>query len=343
MNYYMHVNREEIQFDFVYFIESEASYADEICALGGRMYQIPKPGFSIQSQKALWRFFQQYGANYVWLHNHETYLTMFLYPLAKKCGIQHVAVHAHLTQYSDKKISAIRNRFLCMPIKYLPVSKIACSKAAAQFLYGTEENIYIMRNMVDAEQYAYDVTKREEIRQQYEIPGNTFVVGHIGRLETQKNHKFLIMLFAQFYCNNPNSRLLLVGSGTLKQEIQAFVKELQIEQAVIFAGQQTDMQAYLSAMDVFVLPSLFEGLPMVALEAQANGLQCILADTITQETAMTDQVEFCDLEDLGMWNVALQKIESTVGCQRMVRKKEGQNMNLTEQAKQLERYYNKER
>lgn len=343
MNYYTHIDREHIQFDFLYFIESEDSYVEEICALGGCTYQIPKPGFSIQSQKRLWKFFQQYGSKYDWLHNHESYLTLFLYCLAKKYGIKHVAVHAHLTEYSDKKISAIRNRVLCMPIRYLSVNKIACSMAAAQFMYGTEQNVYIMQNIVNMKQYAYDASKRDEIRQHYMIPNSAFVIGHAGRLEVQKNHKFLIQIFAQFYSENPNSRLLLVGSGTLEQEVRAFVKEKQMEQAVIFAGQQTDMQAYLSAMDVFVLPSLFEGLPMVALEAQANGLYCILSDTITKETAITDNVRFCTLHSVDQWIATLREVVQIDIHSREQTTNLYRKMCLTEQAKTLEQYYSKER
>jgi len=343
MNYYTHINRERIQFDFVYFIESDASYIDEIHALGGNMYLIPKPGSTLQSIKALKHFFQQYGANYTWLHNHENYLTVFLYPLAKKYGIQHIAVHAHLTKYSDKKLSAIRNRLLCMPIRYLPVNKIACSKATAQFLYGTEQDVYIMQNMVDADQYVYDAEKRNEIRKQYHLSEEQFVIGHVGRFEAQKNHKFLIELFAEFYRENPDSRLLLVGSGVLETEIRTLVKEKHLEQAVIFAGQQADMQGYLSAMDVFVLPSLFEGLPMVALEAQANGLQCILADTITVETSLSDAAQYCSLNNIEQWKVALQNIKQNDRCTRDLTDALYNKMNFTELAKQLAQYYTNER
>lgn len=339
MNYYAHINREQIQFDFVYFVESEDSYIDEIHALGGNTYLIPKPGSSLQSIKALHRFFKQYGTNYTWLHNHENYLTVFLYPLAKKYGIQHIAVHAHLTKYSDKKLSAIRNRLLCMPIRYLPVNKIACSKAAARFLYGTEQEVYIMQNMVDADQYTYDAEKRNRIRKQYHLSEEQFVIGHIGRFEAQKNHKFLIELFAEFYRENPDSRLLLVGSGVLETEIRTLVKEKQLKQAVIFAGQQADMQGYLSAMDVFVLPSLFEGLPMVALEAQANGLQCVLADTITKETALSDAVQYCRVDDTKLWIELLRDKKSNYLYSRVLTNEVNEKLKISAYSRKLEQYY----
>ena len=343
MNYYAHINREKIQFDFVYFVESEDSYADEIHVLGGKTYYIPKPGSSLQSIKALQQFFKEHGADYTWLHNHENYLTVFLYPLAKKYGIKNIAVHAHLTRYSDKKLSAIRNRVLCAPIKRLQINKVACSKAAARFLYGTEQDVYIMLNMVDANKYLYSAEKRNMVRTEYNISDDVFAVGHVGRLETQKNHKFLLEMFAVFHKNNPDSKLLLVGSGGLESEIRTLAKNLQIEQAVIFAGQQTDMQAYLSAMDVFVLPSLFEGLPMVAVEAQANGLKCILADTITKETALSDAVTFCTLDDIMQWMDALQKVKINDLPRQALTDALCNKMNLTVLAEQLEQYYTNER
>ncbi len=339
MNYYTNMNRQHVQFDFLYFIESEDSYADEIHAMGGRTYYIPKPGISLKAWRALVCFFQQHGAAYQWLHNHENYLTVFLYPLAKMCGIRNIAVHAHLTQYSDKKLSALRNRILCLPLKFLPIQKVACSKVAADFLYGSSRNVYIMRNMVDARQYAYDETKRLEIRCRLNMADEIFVIGHVGRFEPQKNHRFLIELFEQFYHTVPDSRLLLVGSGVLEQEIKGLVLEKKLEQNVIFAGQQTNIADYLSAMDVFVLSSLFEGLPMVALEAQANGLPCVLADTITTETAVTANVWFYSLNNRNEWLNRLQIVNNTKNRQRILSEQDNQKMNMAALVEKLEQYY----
>lgn len=339
MNYYTNINRQHVQFDFLYFIESEDSYADEIHAMGGKTYYIPKPGISLKTWHALACFFQQHGASYRWLHNHENYLTVFLYPLAKIYGIENIVVHAHLTRYSDKKLSALRNRILCLPLKFLPIQKVACSKAAADFLYGSSQNVYIMRNMVDTRQYAYDKTKRFEIRRRLNIADESFVIGHVGRFEPQKNHRFLIELFERFHQTTSDSKLLLVGSGTLEQEIKDLVLEKKLEQAVIFAGQQTNIADYLSAMDVFVLPSLFEGLPMVALEAQANGLPCVLTDTITKETAVTSNIWFYSLNNRNAWLNKLWIIKNQKSWQRTLAEQNSQKMNLAVLVGKLEQYY----
>lgn len=338
MNYYKKIDREKIQFDFLYFIESDDSYRDDIISLGGTVYLISKPGTSFHSLKELCHFFQQYGKSYVWLHNHESYLTALLYPLAKYYGISNIIVHAHLTKYSDKPLSAIRNAVLCLPLKVLPVKKMACSKAAGDFLYGKKAPVYVLRNLIDYTQYVYDAGQREKIRCELRIQ-DAFVIGHVGRFQKQKNHRFLIELFAAFYKDYPDSRLLLVGDGPLELEIRNLVQEKHLEDAVIFAGMQKDIMAYLSAMDVFLLPSLFEGLPMVALEAQANGLFCILADTITEETAISDQVQFCSLEDKQAWLAWLRKENTHFGYDRELSEYVKETMNLFSEARKLEQYY----
>ncbi len=342
MSYYTHINRDHLQFDFLYFLESEESYINEIHAMGGRTFYISKPTVSFHTCKSLLHFFKEHGSEYEWLHNHENYLTVFLYPFAKKYGIKHIAVHAHLTQYSDKKRSAVRNSIFCFPLAFLPIKRVACSRAAALFLFGNRDDVYIMRNMIETKQFAYHETERNAVRETLYIPNDAFVLGHIGRFELQKNHRFLIELFEQISDRIPGSRLLLVGSGSLEKEIKVFVGEKKLEQSVIFAGQQANIAGYLSAMDVFLLPSLFEGLPMVALEAQANGLPCILATTITKETAITEKVQFCSLDEMESWLAIIQKINIQKGLERNLTEQDYEKMNLEQLAKNLERYYEME-
>lgn len=341
MNYYYKIDRDKVQFDFLYFVKSDDSYQNEIIALGGNVYFVSRPSISFHSLKELYHFFQQHGREYIWLHNHESYLTVLLYPLAKYFGISDVIVHAHLTKYSDKLLSAIRNAILCAPLKILPVKKMACSQAAADFLYGKKQPVYILRNLVDCRQYTYDAERREKLRCALGLQ-DTFVIGHVGRFQKQKNHRFLIELFAVFYQEHPDSRLLLVGDGPLESEIQNMVQEKQLESVVFFVGAQKDIVSYLSGMDVFLLPSLFEGLPMVALEAQANGLECILADTITEEVALSEKVQFCSLKDKKGWLETLNDIKTMGYCNRVLSMEEQQMLNLMESAKSLVQYYETE-
>lgn len=338
MNYYTHINRNDLQFDFLYFIESEDSYQPDIYALGGRTHCIPKPGVSVKAIHALCQFFRLHGSEYDWLHNHESYLTALLYPIARHYGLSKVVVHAHLTKYSDKKLSALRNYILCLPLRFLPVKKMACSKAAADFLYADTQDVYILHNMIDCAAYAYQTEQRVLLRKRFHMQ-EQFVIGHVGRFEKQKNHKFLIEVFAAFVQEYPDSRLLLVGSGNLESATRKLVQEKHLENAVIFAGMQKDIVAYLSAMDVFVLPSIFEGLPMVALEAQANGLPCILSDTITKETALSEQVQFCALNNIAAWKDALVKIKKKRCGERQLTAEIQKKMDLANAADQLAHYY----
>ena len=199
--------------------------------------------------------------------------------------------------------------------------------------------MFILFNMVDAELYAYSTEKQETVRKKYNIAEDAFVIGHAGRFAPVKNHAFLLEVFAKFHETHPNAILMLVGSGPLKEEIEVLVTEKHLDNAVVLTGQQTDMQAYLSAMDVFVLPSLFEGLPMVALEAQANGLQCILADNITPEAALSEKVQFCSIAGAEFWQNALQQVEKTTPYNRGLSNELYNKMNLTTQSTMLEQYY----
>lgn len=337
MNYYMHINRERIQFDFLYFTKAEESYQTEIESLGGRTFYIEKPRVSFSSWKELEHFFCINHKEYAWVHNHECYFSIFLYTLVKKYGIRNMSVHSHLTQYSDKPVSAVRNWLLCKPITHLPIKRMACSQAAADFLYGEDSDAFVLKNKIPYEKYVFAQQSREELRKLLSIE-NSLVLGHIGRFVKQKNHSLLFLIFKEVLKYIPDAKLLLVGDGPLEQEMHVFAETLGITDDIIFAGKQKDVVPYLNAMDVFLLPSLFEGLPMVALEAQANGLHCVLSDTITQETASTERVTFCSIEEPKMWVEIILNINHDIS-ERILTEEDKVRMSIEEDAKKLERYY----
>lgn len=290
MNYYRHIDRDKVQFDFLHFIACEDSYMDEIRELGGKIYCIDKPGSSFQSIKQLNSFFRLHAGEYTWLHNHEVYLTFLLRPIAKRYGLEKFIVHCHATKYSDKTLNAARNRILCLPIRLMKVERFACSEAAGKFLYGEKMlkagKVFIMHNAIDCEKFRFRPEVRERLRKEMGLEGK-FVIGHVGRFERQKNHEFLIEVFAEVHKKNENSVLLLIGDGSLKDPIRQKVIVLNLEEYVFFLGQRDDVADLLQTMDVFVLPSLYEGFPVSIVEAQANGLVCIASDLITRETLMT--------------------------------------------------------
>lgn len=301
MNYYRHIDRMQLQFDFLCFQRSEENYEDEIQKLGGKVYYVRKPESSLQSICDLRDFFMQHTGEYSCLHNHEVYLSFILEPVSKKYGISQFVIHSHATQYSDKRLNAIRNRILCSPIKYMNCKKLACSRAASEFLYGDiardEDNaLSVLHNAIDCEQYRFCQETRNRLRTDLHLD-NRVVIGHVGRFEKQKNHKFLIDCFAYFHQWNPDSVMILIGSGSLLHEIKQYVQDKDLDKYVLFLGSRPDVWDYYQAMDQFWLPSLYEGLPVSVVEAQASGLPCLISDTVTTEAKILEETSFLKLED----------------------------------------------
>ena len=286
MNYYRHIDRDKVQFDFLHFIACEDSYMDEIRELGGKIYCIDKPGSSFQSIKQLNSFFRLHAGEYTWLHNHEVYLTFLLRPIAKRYGLEKFIVHCHATKYSDKTLNAARNRILCLPIRLMKVERFACSEAAGKFLYGEKMlkagKVFIMHNAIDCEKFRFRPEVRERLRKEMGLDGK-FVIGHVGRFERQKNHEFLIEVFAECKKEIDSCILLLIGEGSLRSKIEKKVVEKGLKNSIIFLTKRNDMEYLYQVMDLFVLPSLYEGLPVSCLEAQVNGLECIVSRTVTDE------------------------------------------------------------
>lgn len=286
MNYYRHIDRGKVQFDFLHFIACEDSYMDEIRELGGKIYCIDKPGSSFQSIKQLNSFFRLHAGEYTWLHNHEVYLTFLLRPIAKRYGLEKFIVHCHATKYSDKTLNAVRNRILCLPIRFMKVERFACSEAAGKFLYGEKMlkagKVFIMHNAIDCEKFRFRPEVRERLRKEMGLDGK-FVIGHVGRFERQKNHEFLIEVFAECKKEIDSCILLLIGEGSLRSKIEKKVVEKGLKNSIIFLTKRNDMEYLYQVMDLFVLPSLYEGLPVSCLEAQVNGLECIVSRTVTDE------------------------------------------------------------
>lgn len=291
MNYYRHINHTLVQFDFMFFSHCENSYDEEIISYGGRIYYVKKPGSSLTAAKELNDFFKKHEGRYQWLHNHEVYLSFYLQKMVIRYNLGSFIIHSHATRYSDKWLNARRNQILCYPIKFMKCNRIACSKAAGSFLFGREmvhqNKVFILYNAIDCKKYQYNQKKREELRDYLGLQ-EKFVIGHVGRFEKQKNHKFLIESFKILKKQSPDSALILIGSGSLRMLMERKVKDAGLEDDVFFLGQQDNSYDWYQAMDMFWLPSFYEGLPVVAVEAQASGLPCFLAETITEEVELLD-------------------------------------------------------
>lgn len=308
MNYYRHFDKNKIQIDFVVHGKGGV-YDNEIQKLGGKVYHVPtKRENYIENKKQIKNIIK--NGKYHIVHSHMDGMNGPMLCLAKKCGVKVRISHSHNTSHlTSNKLKLLIHETARKSIPKYATDMWACSKAAGKWLYGTN-NFKIIPNAIEVERYQFNELDRNRIRHQLHIE-NKYVIGHIGKFEYQKNHEFLIKVFAQIAKNNEDVVLLLIGDGSLKHLIQSEVAKLGISDRVIFLGKRKDVNKLMNAFDIFVLPSNFEGLPVVAVEAQANGLKCICADTITKEINLDGRVEFlsltCDIEE---WVSAIGKREN---------------------------------
>ena len=347
MNYYRHIDRSRVQFDFLCFLPCEESYEKEINELGGQVFFISKPSASPHTLKELTAFFKRHQGEYQWLHNHEVYLSFLLKPISEHYGIKDFIVHSHATRYSDRKWAAVRNRILCFPIRFMKCHRFACSKAAGAFLFGKrlveKGDVYILYNAIDTEKFRYNPQKRKEIRELYGIAEDTFLIGHIGRFVTQKNHSYLLEILSLVSQKHKNISLLLVGNGPLLPQIMNMGIELGVHKYIIYAGYHENVADYLDAMDIFVMPSLYEGFPCTCIEAQANGLPCIISNNITKEICINANVEMLSINknDIELWTYIILNYRNMKRIaydivSRSIYKSEFE-INMT--GKKLEKYY----
>lgn len=289
MNLYRNIDRNKIQFDFIKHTESKCAYDDEIKELGGRIYSIPKyKVYNHFQYKKAWNNFLKKHPEYKIIHGHVRSTATIYLKIAKKYGLYAIA-HSHSTS-SGKGIKAIIKNMLQFRIRYITDYFMGCSKEANEWLYGKKiansEKCIILHNAIDVEKYTYNEDIRNKLRKELNIKEDEMVVGNIGRFSYMKNHKFLIDIFEKL-CKTENCKLLLVGDGELKNDIQNIVKNKHLENKVIFTGVRSDVNEILQAMDIFVMPSIFEGLPVTLIEAQASGVPSLIANTITKEVDIT--------------------------------------------------------
>ena len=341
MNYYRHIDREKIQFDFVYFHDGEETYKSEIEELGGKCYFLGRP--SLGSYGRYKRFFEENAHEYHAVHLHEVYLSWFIHPLAKRRGIEHLIIHSHNTKYSDIKLKAMRNRILCVPIKRNANLFLACSGDAGEFLYGSEYaksgKVKVFNNAIDMGKFGYDLEKRKKLRKDLLLE-NKLVIGHVGRFAEQKNHKFLFQVFRAVMEKRKDCVLVLLGGHTFPEEYRKKMEELGIEDSVLFLGRKKNIEDYYNAMDVFVFPSIFEGLGIVLIEAQCNGLPCYVSNAVPGEAKISNDYHALDLKDeAGKWADAI--IGGISGNRRPgeMTKRGMADFNILHQAKGLEEFY----
>lgn len=338
LNWHRNIDRTKIQFDYlVCFPQSPTeTFEQEIHSLGGRIFYISYKGLFHPwlFLKSIAGFFKNH--TYKIIHSHVTALGAFYYPIAKLYGTPVIIQHSHLTTWSDKKLSALRN-YLCLHAVWPLIDyKVACSDAAGKSYF--RKNYLVINNGIDLEKFRFNPEIREQIRAKLNLQ-DKFVVGHIGRFVPQKNHFFLIDIFEQIHKMRPNSALLLIGTGPALTAVQEYVHKKELQQAVLFLGTRQDVNELLQAMDIFLLPSLFEGLPVAGVEAQAAGLPCLFSDSITKEAlisplskrlSLTDSSRFWAKQSLNLQQYQLRRSEHPV---------QENAFDITQVVKNLQKFY----
>lgn len=286
MNYYRCIDRTKVQFDFLTHRDFEADYDQEIEELGGIIYHLPKLNpFSYTYLKQLDLFFKRHK-EYKIVHSHLDCMAGLPLKYAEINGVPVRIAHAHNTnQVKDLKYW-LKIYFKRSIMKYA-TDLFACSKDAGRWMFG-DKPFLVLHNVVDARQYTYSPECGMKMREVLEIEKDTLVVGHVGRFSIQKNHGFLLDIFAEIVKIQPDSVLLLIGTGELQKTIFQKVNKLELSDKVIFTGLRNDVSHLMQVMDVFVLPSLFEGFPLVMIEAQSAGLPCVISDKVPKECIKTN-------------------------------------------------------
>lgn len=281
------INQEGIEFGYVAINEPSDSYKEKLKELGVKLYIIPrKLSNPLKYVKDLMHISKDYDI----IHVHGNSATMVLEMVAAKLGgIKYRIAHCHNTKCSQRVID-----FLARPLFYnLCNGRLACGIEAGKWLY-RKRDFKVINNGIESQKFKFNPLMRDEVREHLGWEKNK-IIGHIGNFVSQKNHEFLIRVFHEYTKQNPDARLLLLGDGPLKQDVESQINDLKLTDKVLLVGSVDNPQEYLNAMDLVVMPSRFEGLPLTLVEEQANGLQGLVADTITQDANISGNLKFLPL------------------------------------------------
>ena len=303
MNLYRNINKEKVQFDFVVHTEKHCDYEGEVLGMGGKIYSFPKyRGVNTLQYIKAWKEFFHNHLEHQIVHGHMRSTASIYLAIAKRHQ-RYTVVHSHNVS-SGKGISAIVKDVLQFPLRYIADYFFACSITAGEWLFGERivkgKKFEVLPNAIEAKKYIYDETIRKRVRKELKIE-DKIVIGHIGRFHPQKNHTFLIDLFEQVNLKSKQFVLLLIGEGELKENIQALVKEKKLQEDVLFLGMREDVNEILQAMDIFLFPSLYEGLGIVTIEAEAADLPVVCSTNVPSDVALTEKIQFLSLDDMEAW------------------------------------------
>lgn len=313
MNYYTHLAQERVNCDFLLYEQADRDLEKRIKANGSKIYLTGQPSGRNMGIycRDVDKFFASHAGEYDVVHVHIPNAAFVILNCAKKYGVPVRILHSHNARGADGLVKKVRNFVLnkcgiCYANQYM-----ACSKAAGEYLFGRKlcekGQVTILNNAILLEKYRYNPQKREELRKALGI-GEETLLGHVGRFAEQKNHMGLLAIFSKLCEQGWKGKLLLIGNGELRDSIIQRAEILGIKERVIFARVVSNVNEYMSAMDIFLLPSLYEGLPVVCVEAQAAGLPCLVSTNVTKEIELTDRVKFIEGDNVAQWCDAIEQL-----------------------------------
>ena len=297
MNYYRKIDKSKVQFDFVVHKKPLKSFVDEAEIMGAKVYEVtPYTKNIFAFTYEIYKIIK--SGHYNIVHSNMNSLSGFPLLAAWLAGARVRILHNHTTDTRAEGLRTVLKRTLRPFAKMFANKYWACSKLAAEWMYGKQAvnsgKVTIINNAIDLTKYAFNQEKRNKLRNELGLEGK-FVVGHVGRFMKQKNHDFLIDIFSEVVKQKHNAVLMLIGEGPLKESISAKVSFLHLQNKVMFLGVRNDVADLYNAMDAFVLPSLYEGLPVVGVEVQANGLPFLCSDKVTNEILISDSIKLLSL------------------------------------------------
>ncbi len=319
MNLYQKIDREKIQFDFIVHARRENDYVELIESMGGKVYVLPRLlRHPFRNLGGIYKLVKKNRYDIVVRHTANALITPQL--IAARLAGARTICHSHNETDASKVVHYLGRALMGVAA----TKRLACSEKAGQWMFG-KRSYQVIHNAIDVEKFRYSSEKDKAIREEYEL-GNGNVYGHIANFREQKNHRYLLKVYAEIAKIDLNARFFCVGDGELREQIETDMKELGLEQRLILTGERKDAECFMSCFDVLIFPSFFEGLPLTLIEAQAAGLPSLISDTITQDVIVTDGlVEMESIEEepavwakkaYGMAQKASVDSEIKRGCQK---------------------------
>ncbi len=295
MNIYRNVDRSQFQFDFTNHTGVRGPYEDEIESLGGKVWYLPKfKGYNYFQYTNAWKELLKAHPEYQIVHIHNYNLAGIVSRVARQMGVKVIIAHSHSTRLNMPWIKRIVFHCFHHSMMHNATHRFACGTKAGKFLYGNSD-FKVIANAINTDKFKFDEDKRAQLRQSLGITPHTTVIGHVGSFRTPKNHSFLIDICAELHRQNPDTVFLLIGQGELFDEVKKKISSLELDNCIKLLGPKDNVNEWLSAFDIFIMPSLWEGLPVSVVEAQCAGLPCVISDVIDRDVDLTGEVVYLPL------------------------------------------------